>query len=147
MFFAADKRVELKKSNPDLKLGEIGKATGEAWKELTDKEKEPYNKKAEKVGVAGRASTCCLGGTLVKLSTHSWQHLQLFVGPNACTAPARPSQLLTSTARGLLPALPAGQGEVREGEGGLREDQVERCAPLQTSWSGQPARRRSRGPL
>jgi hypothetical protein len=29
--------VQLKKSDPDLKLGEIGKATGAAWGTLTDK--------------------------------------------------------------------------------------------------------------
>ncbi|KAL4440420.1 hypothetical protein ABPG75_003421 [Micractinium tetrahymenae] len=47
MFFAADKRKELKESQPDLKLGEIGKATGEAWKGLSDKDKAPYQKKAD----------------------------------------------------------------------------------------------------
>ena len=30
-------RLQLKKSQPDLKLGEVGKATGEAWKALSDK--------------------------------------------------------------------------------------------------------------
>lgn len=64
--------LQLKESQPDLKLGEIGKATGEAWKGLSDKEKAPYQKKAEadKVGPKReqRASPredgsvcCCVG--------------------------------------------------------------------------------------
>ncbi|PSC71969.1 non-histone chromosomal 6 [Micractinium conductrix] len=47
MFFASDKRKELKKDQPTLTLGEVGKATGAAWSELTEKDKAPYVKKAE----------------------------------------------------------------------------------------------------
>ena len=40
--------LQLKDKQPTLTLGEVGKATGEAWGKLSDKDKEPYAKKAEK---------------------------------------------------------------------------------------------------
>lgn len=53
--------LQLKESQPDLKLGEIGKATGEAWKNLSDKEKAPYQKKAEEAKV-GTVREAAVGG-------------------------------------------------------------------------------------
>ncbi len=52
LFFSNDKRAEvtaeLKAANPDLKgVAEVGKRLGELWKELSDADKEPYNKQAE----------------------------------------------------------------------------------------------------
>ena len=65
MFFVQDQRPKLVQANPDLKFGEVGKRVrgpgaplgrpdtdaapqlGEAWKNLTDKEKEPFVKKAQ----------------------------------------------------------------------------------------------------
>jgi HMG (high mobility group) box len=48
MIFASEKREEIKKENPDATFGELGKLLGQAWKDITEKEKEKYNKKAEK---------------------------------------------------------------------------------------------------
>jgi len=46
MFFANEKRDELRKQYPDKKITEIGKELGKLWKELTDDEKKPYADKA-----------------------------------------------------------------------------------------------------
>ena len=46
MFFVQDARPKMVTANPDLKFGEIGKRLGEQWKALSEKEKEPYQKKA-----------------------------------------------------------------------------------------------------
>lgn len=64
MFFANDQRDKVREDNPGIKFGEVGKLLGEKWKELSAKEKEPYEKKAkadkeryerEKVEYAGGA--------------------------------------------------------------------------------------------
>jgi len=46
MFFANDNRDKVREDNPGIKFGEVGKILGEKWKELTDKEKGPYEAKA-----------------------------------------------------------------------------------------------------
>jgi len=46
MFFANDNRDKVREENPGIKFGEVGKILGEKWKELTDKEKKPYEAKA-----------------------------------------------------------------------------------------------------
>ena len=38
---------QVKKENPEAKMGEMSKIIGEKWKGLTDEEKAPYQKKAE----------------------------------------------------------------------------------------------------
>ncbi|GAB4814016.1 hypothetical protein N2152v2_001062 [Parachlorella kessleri] len=40
-------RDEVKKENPEAKMGELSKIIGEKWKGLTDEEKAPFQKKAE----------------------------------------------------------------------------------------------------
>jgi len=47
MFFANDNRDKVREENPGIKFGEVGKQLGEKWKELSAKEKEPYDKKAK----------------------------------------------------------------------------------------------------
>jgi len=42
-FFLADKREEVMKANPDLKVTELSKRVGEMWGKISDKEKEKYN--------------------------------------------------------------------------------------------------------
>jgi len=48
MYYAQEKRGEIKAENPGITFGEIGKAIGRAWKLCTPEEKEPYNKLAAK---------------------------------------------------------------------------------------------------
>lgn len=48
MYFAKHHREELKKTEPGLSLGEVGKACGAAWSKLDDKAKAPFQKEAEK---------------------------------------------------------------------------------------------------
>ncbi|KAF2097620.1 Non-histone chromosomal protein 6 [Rhizodiscina lignyota] len=47
MFFANDNREKVREDNPGIKFGEVGKMLGEKWKELTEKEKGPYEAKAK----------------------------------------------------------------------------------------------------
>jgi len=47
MFFANDNRDKVREDNPGIKFGDVGKILGEKWKELTDKEKGPYEAKAK----------------------------------------------------------------------------------------------------
>jgi len=47
MFFANENRDKVREENPGIKFGEVGKILGEKWKELTDKDKVPYEKKAQ----------------------------------------------------------------------------------------------------
>jgi len=47
MFFANDKRDLVHKENPGIKFGEVGKLLGEMWKDLTEKDKQPYLAKAK----------------------------------------------------------------------------------------------------
>lgn len=39
--------LQVKNENPEAKLGELAKIIGAKWGEMSDKEKEPYAKKAE----------------------------------------------------------------------------------------------------
>jgi hypothetical protein len=48
MFFAEDKRPEIRKESPDASMGEISKKIGEKWQSLSDKEKQPYISLAHK---------------------------------------------------------------------------------------------------
>merc|ERR1712066_1107880 len=48
MFFSKDMREEVVADNPDASFGEIGKLLGAAWKDLSAKDKKPYEAKAEK---------------------------------------------------------------------------------------------------
>lgn len=47
MIFAKENREAIKSNNPEASFGEMGKAIGNAWKELSDKEKLIYNNKSE----------------------------------------------------------------------------------------------------
>ena len=46
-FFMNDQRPKVVKSNPDLKVTEVGKKLGELWRAMSDSEKAPYVKKAD----------------------------------------------------------------------------------------------------
>ena len=46
-FFMNDHRPKVVKSNPDLKVTEVGKKLGELWRAMSDSEKAPYVKKAD----------------------------------------------------------------------------------------------------
>lgn len=46
MFFANDKREEVKQANPDLKMKEVLSKLGEMWREMSAEEKKPYEDKA-----------------------------------------------------------------------------------------------------
>jgi hypothetical protein len=48
MLFSNECRSKIKEENPTASFGEIGAKVGEAWKKLTEKEKEVYVNKAEK---------------------------------------------------------------------------------------------------
>jgi structure-specific recognition protein 1 len=48
MFFMQKMRSEIQEENPDAAFGEIGKIVGQKWKELSNKEKAPYEEMAEK---------------------------------------------------------------------------------------------------
>lgn len=58
MWFCKDKREAVKAELPEASpVTEVSKVLGAQWKELTDKEKEPYNKQA----VQDKARyACCL---------------------------------------------------------------------------------------
>jgi hypothetical protein len=47
MMFSNEQRSKIKADNPEASFGEIGRKVGEAWKGLTDKQKQTYVKKAE----------------------------------------------------------------------------------------------------
>ncbi|KAL6628032.1 high mobility group box domain-containing protein, partial [Neocallimastix sp. 'constans'] len=47
MFFSQDKRNEVKSKNPDATFSEIGKITGNLWKNASAEEKEKYERKAK----------------------------------------------------------------------------------------------------
>ncbi|VVT57018.1 uncharacterized protein SAPINGB_P005493 [Magnusiomyces paraingens] len=47
MFFANEKRDEVRNENPGISFGQIGKVLGEKWKALSEEEKIPFVEKAE----------------------------------------------------------------------------------------------------
>jgi len=47
MFFSKDFREKVRQENPKASFGEIGKLLGKKWKDMSEKEKAPYVKKAE----------------------------------------------------------------------------------------------------
>mmetsp|Transcript_18496 Transcript_18496/g.26118 ORF Transcript_18496/g.26118 Transcript_18496/m.26118 type:complete len:953 (+) Transcript_18496:319-3177(+) len=46
MYFSTANRARLKEENPDASFGELGKLVGEAWKNLSEDDKEMYERKA-----------------------------------------------------------------------------------------------------
>lgn len=46
MFFANEQRDKVRNDNPELKFGDVGKVLGQKWKELSEAQKAPYEKKA-----------------------------------------------------------------------------------------------------
>jgi len=47
MFFANDQRDNVREENPGISFGQVGKVLGDRWKALSDKDKIPYEKKAQ----------------------------------------------------------------------------------------------------
>ena len=47
LFFSAQKRPQLKTANPKATVGDNSKQLSNEWKQMTDKEKEPYIKMAD----------------------------------------------------------------------------------------------------
>ena len=47
MFFANDKRPEVRKAHPELRLPDVARRLGAMWKELSDEQKAPYQQQAE----------------------------------------------------------------------------------------------------
>ena len=48
MCFSEDKRSNLKEDNPEAPTKEIAKMLGEMWRNMTDNDKEPYVKMAQR---------------------------------------------------------------------------------------------------
>lgn len=48
ILFCNDKRAEIKKANPEMKMPDIAKKLGEMWRSLKDKKKQPYLEEATK---------------------------------------------------------------------------------------------------
>ena len=46
MFFSIDRRPAMQKANPQMRIAEISKLLGSTWREMTAKDKAPYEKKA-----------------------------------------------------------------------------------------------------
>ncbi|MCJ1310253.1 High mobility group [Agyrium rufum] len=47
MFFANEQRENVRRDNPGISFGGVGKVLGEQWKNLTPKDREPYENKAK----------------------------------------------------------------------------------------------------
>jgi hypothetical protein len=47
LFFANEQRDNVRKENPSMKLAEIGKILSKMWKELSEEDKQKYNRLAE----------------------------------------------------------------------------------------------------
>lgn len=48
LFFSAEKRPQLKTANPKATVGDNSKQLSDEWRQMTDKEKEPYIKMADR---------------------------------------------------------------------------------------------------
>ncbi|KAG4305832.1 hypothetical protein PORY_000742 [Pneumocystis oryctolagi] len=48
MFFAQENRELVKTENPNATFGQIGKLLGERWKNMSPKDKQPYENRAKK---------------------------------------------------------------------------------------------------
>ncbi|KAF4550960.1 Non-histone chromosomal protein 6 [Elsinoe fawcettii] len=46
MFFANEQRDKVREDNPGIKFGEVGRMLGDKWKQLSEKQKAPYEAKA-----------------------------------------------------------------------------------------------------
>ncbi|KPI42651.1 Non-histone chromosomal protein 6 [Cyphellophora attinorum] len=46
MFFANEQRETVREENPGISFGQVGKVLGDKWKALSEKGREPYEKKA-----------------------------------------------------------------------------------------------------
>jgi hypothetical protein len=46
MFFANEQRDNVREENPGISFGQVGKVLGDKWKALSEKQREPYEKKA-----------------------------------------------------------------------------------------------------
>ncbi|RMD40096.1 hypothetical protein DV735_g5036, partial [Chaetothyriales sp. CBS 134920] len=46
MFFANEQRETVREENPGISFGQVGKVLGDKWKALSEKQREPYEKKA-----------------------------------------------------------------------------------------------------
>jgi hypothetical protein len=46
MFFANEQRDTVREENPGISFGQVGKVLGDKWKALSEKQREPYEKKA-----------------------------------------------------------------------------------------------------
>ncbi|RID76360.1 hypothetical protein BRARA_B03335 [Brassica rapa] len=47
MYFSQMERDNIKKSNPGIGFGDIGKVLGDKWRQMSAEEKEPYEAKAQ----------------------------------------------------------------------------------------------------
>ncbi|KKY26747.1 putative nucleosome binding protein [Phaeomoniella chlamydospora] len=46
MFFANEQRENVRDENPGVTFGQVGKILGDRWKALSEKQREPYERKA-----------------------------------------------------------------------------------------------------
>jgi len=47
MFFANEQRENVRDENPGISFGQVGKVLGDRWKALDEKQRIPYEKKAQ----------------------------------------------------------------------------------------------------
>ena len=47
MFFANEQRDSVREENPGITFGQVGKILGERWKALSEKQRAPYEAKAQ----------------------------------------------------------------------------------------------------
>ena len=74
----AERRDALKKEQPDIAFGEMGKVMGSEWRAMSEAKKAPYEKKAE----AAKASEFCA-------ETHRYSSCSLTLGARAEYAKAK----------------------------------------------------------